>query len=242
MDEAKLKGVSSFRRKVVKLWKIAPLRVDLEPGDGRAIVPPLKIPIRREVSDQRSALEAPMYFAHLTLEQKQWLKKELQKLQEAGIIVKEDDQCEDGCVSPALFPRKPNKPGEWRLVFDSRYLNSVVYPLIVDIPDLEALRRSLGPVTASVGPATRFAKVDIVKGYWSIPVRQEDTKYLRFRLPAPFGTWKYNMAPMGFIRSGNYFVACMQNIFQDLIVEGRLLIGTDDLLILGRRRQDTCGR
>lgn len=208
------------------------LRLDLEPGDPPAEVPAMHIPLKKGVDDTS---HPRMYYPKLTTEQKEWLPEHLEKLTKAGVIVKIDDDAKDGSYSPTLLVAK-KKRGEWRLVTDNRHVNSIVREVEVDIPDLDELRASIGRINSSVGPATRYATMDIVKGYWMIPVEKDSQKYLRFKLPSPFGAFRFARATMGFKRSGNYFIAQVQRILSETIIAGRVIVGTDDIAVLGRQR------
>eukprot|EP00939_MAST-03C_sp_MAST-3C-sp1_P001527 g1527.t1 len=231
--EARCAGASPTFIETIRRW--APtwtnLRLDIEPGDPPAVVPPMKIIIKDEATTRNPS----MYYATLSTEQRNWLPGHLKGLKDAGIIVKEDGDAEDGSYSPCLFPKKPKSKNEWRLVTDSRFINSIVVPVETDIPKLSELRKRIGG-DERIGAATRFATLDIVKGYWMIPVRTDDQKYLRFRLPNPWGAWRFTRASMGFARSGNYFIQQVQRILEPIIVQRRLIVGTDDLAMLGRRR------
>lgn len=235
MVEAREAGASPrFLERIEGLrtrWKN--LRLDLEPQDPVSDIPPLEIRLKPGVE---SAKHPRMYFVTLSKAQHAWLPGYLKKMERAGVMVKESGTKPGGCYSPVLFPRKPKSTTEWRLVTDSRHLNSIVEPVVTDIPKLDDLRRRVGAIDGTTGPATCFATADIVKGYWTIAVKKEDQKFLRCKLPHPFGAWRFTRASMGFARSGNYFISQVQGILAEIIVDNRLIVGTDDLCMLGRQR------
>lgn len=235
MVEAREAGAPQrFLKKITELrTKWTNLRLDLEPQDPVSDITPLEIRLKPGVEN---ATHPRMYFVTLSKAQHAWLPGYLKKMERAGVMVKECGTKPGGCYSPVLFPRKPKSTTEWRLVTDSRHLNSIVEPVVTDIPKLDELRRRVGAIDGNVGPATCFATADIVKGYWTIAVKKEDQKFLRCRLPHPHEAWRFTRASMGFARSGNYFISQVQRVLAEIIVDNRLIVGTDDLCMLGRQR------
>ena len=115
----------------------------------------------------------------------------------------------------------PKKLGGWRFVTDFRKVNArcerVVYPL----PRIEdSLRKLKEPKF--------FSTMDLQKGFWQVPIKEEDRKYFAFST----GTMhvEYNVMPMGALNSSSTMQALMSLILRGLPPE-HVLCFLDDILV-----------
>ena len=129
-------------------------------------------------------------------------------------------------AAPVLMVRK--KLGGWRFVTDFRKLNArcerVVYPL----PRIEdSLRKLKKP--------RFFSTMDLTKGFWQIPIAQEDRKYFAFST----GTMhvEYNVMPMGALNSSATMQALMALILRGLPAE-HIICFLDDILVASATMED----
>ena len=130
-------------------------------------------------------------------------------------------------AAPFFFVKK--KDGSLRPVQDYRYLNSITkknrYPLpLVD----DLLQRLKG--------ARYFTKLDVRWGYNNIRVRQGDEWKAAFRTNR--GLFEPLVMFFGLTNSPATFQTMMNDIFADLIGDGRVCIYMDDILIFAQTKED----
>ena len=106
------------------------------------------------------------------------LKKELDSMEETGVIRKVDEPTE--WVNSLLVGEKPN--GDLRICLDPRDLNKAIKREHYQLPTFEE-------ISSRLSRAKVFTKLDANKGYWQIPLDEESTKFTTFN--TPFGRYKY---------------------------------------------------
>ena len=111
--------------------------------------------------------------------------------------------------SPLLLV--PKKDGSWRLVIDFRRLNSVTVPDRMPMPVLDE-------VLANVGGSKIFTSLDLLSGYWQVPLAESSkhltafsthNEHLQFEV-LPFGL---SNAPLTFVRLMHNVLGNMKNIY-----------------------------
>ena len=140
-------------------------------------------------------------------------KAEIEKLVELGI-------CKRGksdWSSPLLVTTKPD--GGWRVCGDYRRLNAAT-------PDDKYPVRTLQDFTAELHGKTIFSKVDLLKGYHQIPVREQDIK--KTAVVTPFGLFIFTRTPFGLKNAGQDFQRLMDEILGDVL---RVFVYIDDILV-----------
>ena len=140
-------------------------------------------------------------------------KAEIEKLVELGV-------CKRGksdWSSPLLVTTKPD--GGWRVCGDYRRLNAIT-------PDDKYPVRTLADFTAELHGKTVFSKVDLLKGYHQIPVREEDVK--KTAVVTPFGLFIFPRTPFGLKNAGQDFQRLMDEILGDV---PRVFVYIDDILV-----------
>ncbi|EFP06104.1 hypothetical protein CRE_05815 [Caenorhabditis remanei] len=122
-------------------------------------------------------------------------------------------------ISPIVLVRK--KDGTYRFTTDFRLLNAVTVkqnyqiPLISDIVDL-----------ASDG--TFFTNLDLIQGFFQIPLRKEDRPLTAFATPT--GTYQYKRMPMGLCGAPHTFQTAVRQLQKK--TKAKLFCYLDDLLIV----------
>ena len=155
-----------------------------------------------------------------------------QMQEEADKIVHE--MIADGLVSHSTSPYSapvllvPKKLGGWRFVTDFRKVNArcerVVYPL----PRIEdALRQLKEP--------RFFSSMDLQKGFWQIPIAEEDRKYFAFSTGNLHV--EYNVMPMGALNSSATMQALMALILRGLPPE-HIICFLDDILVASHTMEE----
>ena len=145
------------------------------------------------------------------------LKREIQDMLSLGIIRESNSPF----ASPIVIVKK--KDGSDRICVDYRKLNKLT------IADLEPM------ITAEdlfqrLGKSKYYSKIDLSKGYWQIPVAEEDIEKTAFITPD--GTYDFLRMPFGMKNSGATLVRGMRKILAgmnnvDSYIDD-LIIHTDD--------------
>ena len=119
--------------------------------------------------------------------------------------------------SPAFFVKKAS--GAARLVTDFRTLNKAVDGVGWPFPSSDSIRESILP------DSKVFFAIDALSGYFQLPIKKEDRKYLSFI--TPFGKYMYNRLPMGYSDASDQFL-----IASDPLVRGipRVSKSIDDII------------
>ncbi len=131
------------------------------------------------------------------------IQRELQEMQTAGII----EPSRSEWASPIVIVKK--KDGGIRLCVDYRRLNSVTPVDAYPMPRIDEIIDKLGQ-------AKYITTIDLARGYWQVPVAEEDTAKTAFS--TPWGLYQFRMMPFGLSGAP----ATFQRLMDDL------LRGTDD--------------
>ena len=124
-------------------------------------------------------------------------------------------------AAPANMVAKPGRPEDYRLTIDLRYINSCTIPIQNPMPILDdVLRYAL--------ECLYFITGDFLQGYWQIMLDENDQEYFSFI--TPFGVFTPTRLPQGSVDAPLYFQGCLQQAFQELIKEGRLIVWIDDII------------
>jgi len=123
-------------------------------------------------------------------------------------------------MSPVFFV--PKKDGKKRMVQDYQYLNSwmvknnYLLPLISDLID-------------SIGKKKVFTKMDLHWGYNNVRIKEEDEWKAAFSTPE--GSFEPTVMFFGLTNSPATFQAMMNDLVRDLVVEEKVAVFIDDVMI-----------
>ena len=140
-------------------------------------------------------------------------KAEIEKLVQLGVCKRAKSEWS----SPLLVTTKPD--GGWRVCGDFWRLNAMT-------PDDKYPVRTLQDFTAELAGKRIFSKVDLLKGYHQVPVRQEDIK--KTAVVTPFGLFTFPRTPFGLKNAGQDFQRLMDEILGDV---PRIFVYIDDILV-----------
>ena len=118
----------------------------------------------------------------MSIHARQDLKKELDAMLRIGVIA----ECSGPWAAPIIMVRK--KDGSWRLCIDYRKLNQVARTTAFPLP-------RISDILSVLHEKTYFSSLDLVKGFWQIPLdeeSQEKTGFVTF-----FGQFKFTRLPFG---------------------------------------------
>jgi len=149
-------------------------------------------------------------------EKLQAAKAEFAQMEAAGIIRRSDSPWS----SPLHMVKKPN--GEWRPCGDYRRLNAATTPSSYPVPNLLDF-------TAQLQGSRIFSKIDLIKGYYQVPMSEDDIR--KTAVITPFGLWEFCRMPFGLRNSGCTFQRMMDEILGDLPF---CFIYVDDLLVASK--------
>ena len=131
-------------------------------------------------------------------------------------------------ASPCLLV--PKEDGTLRLCTDYRRVNSVTLPDAYPIPRVDDL-------IDAVGQSLYITKIDLLKGYYQIPLTEEAQSISAF--VTPFGLYEYLVMPFGMRNSPATFQRIMNYILKDL--EG-VNVYLDDIIIFSNTWIDHLNR
>ena len=120
-------------------------------------------------------------------------------------------------ASPVVIVRK--KDGKNRFCVDYRKINANTVLDNEPIPNMEE-------IIAEVGGAKYFTKLDLSKGYWQIPVREEVREKTAF--VTPDGQYQFRVLPFGMVNAPALFTRMMRSLLHGL---PRVVHYIDDILI-----------
>lgn len=141
------------------------------------------------------------------------MKQEFQQMLDLGII----EPSNGPWASPLHVV--PKGDGSWRPCGDYRKLNTLTVPDKYCIPNLQDFTRNLHNKTI-------FSKIDLVKSYYQVPVREADIP--KTAVATPFGTYAWRRMPFGLRNSGQTFQRLL-----DIVCNGlnNTFVYIDDCLI-----------
>ena len=138
------------------------------------------------------------------------------------------DQLRKGYIRPSKSPQMSlvffvlKKDGKKRMVQDYQYLNSwtvknnYLLPLISDLID-------------SIGKKRVFTKIDLCWGYNNVRIKKEDEWKAAFLMSK--GSFEPTVMFFGLTNSPAMFQAMMNNLLRDLVVEEKVVVFIDDVMV-----------
>ena len=99
------------------------------------------------------------------------------------------------------------KDGRWRPCRDYRGLNTVTVPDCYPLPNI-------ADFSSRITGSTVFSKLDLQKGYYQVPMAEEDI--CKTGIIMPFGMFEFLRLPFGLRNAWNTFQRMMDSILGDL--------------------------
>lgn len=147
---------------------------------------------------------------------RQPLKEEIRRLEEQGIIIKEEKHTE--WVSNILIVKKKDS---FRICLDPIPLNKAIKR-----PNYQFT--TIDEILPELGKAKVFTTLDVKKGFWHQKLSESSSKLTTFW--TPFGKYRWKVLPFGISSSPDYFQMKMYEIVQGL---SGVEVLVDDLLVYG---------
>jgi hypothetical protein len=152
---------------------------------------------------------------------KEQIKEELQRMEDAGVIVKQTEPTD--WVNSMVTVIKPEKI---RVCIDPRDLNRAIkrehYPM-----------KTIEEVVAGMPEAKVFSVLDATSGYWQMKLNEESSKLCTFN--TPFGRYRFTRLPFGIKSAPEDFQKKMSQVLED--IDGAEAI-VDDILVWGKDIQE----
>ncbi len=146
-------------------------------------------------------------------------KNTFEELERLGIV----SRSQSAWASPLHMVPKPN--GTWRPCGDYCRLNAVTVPDKYPLPNPQDL-------SAHLHGSTIFSKLDLEKGYYQVPMQQDDIP--KTAIITPFGLFQFNFMPFGLKNAAQTFQRLMDTLFRSFPF---LFSYLDDLLIFSPTRE-----
>ena len=126
--------------------------------------------------------------------------------------------------SPWSAPIVPirKKDGSIRLCVDYRQLNQITKPDRFPMPNVT-------DVIASLGGVQYFTSLDLVRGYYQMPIEENSKEYTAFSTPRSH--WQFKRLPFGLKNSPAAFQREMQSILKEFPWK-KVLVYIDDILVM----------
>ena len=137
------------------------------------------------------------------------------EMEAAGMV----EDSESSWSSQVVLVKK--KDGTKRMAIDYRRLNASTIPITEPIPLPEVM-------FAHLRGARIFSKMDLLKGFWQIPVKEGSRPYLAFA--TPLGLKQPTRMPFGIRNAPAVFQREMQRVLKDRLYKG-VMVYIDDILI-----------
>ena len=145
------------------------------------------------------------------------LKNELDDMERSGVITKVHEPTP--WVNSIVINEKQS--GKLRVCTDPRDLNKAVKREHYQLPTQEE-------ITACLAGAKYFSHLDVKSGFWQIPEDEESSLLTTFN--TPFGRYRFNVVPFGFVFAQEVFHRTASELFAD--VPG-CETDIDDILVWG---------
>uniref|UniRef100_H3H8H0 Reverse transcriptase n=1 Tax=Phytophthora ramorum TaxID=164328 RepID=H3H8H0_PHYRM len=179
--------------------------------DPPALVELLKVTL---TDDAVSFCCKPRKYAPL---QSAFLREYTAELEKRGFIRK-NNAAKWACA--AVPVRKPGSQTEFRITIDYRPVNKVTVPIAGAMPNLAV-------VSSSVRGARCFAKFDMIKGFWQLPLDVDSQELMSFMTEDTVYT---PTRPQGAVDSAIHFQMQMQDAMAPML-QRNALVWVDDVII-----------
>ena len=149
----------------------------------------------------------------INLEKSKLIEKEVEHMLAAGIIQKSTSEW----ASPCVIVPKPD--GNIRFCTDYRKVNAITKTDAYPIPRID-------DCIDKVGKAKYITKIDLLKGYWCVPLTERAREISAFVTPSGF--YEYNVLPFGMKNAPGTFQRMIDKVIKGLNNTGAYI---DDLLV-----------
>src|SRR5215216_4706688 len=148
------------------------------------------------------AIPIKQRFYRTSYQNQQFIKQEIQRLFNAGLIQPSKSQW----TSPVVVVEKKN--GKKRLCVDYRKLNSVTKRDNYPLPRIDDMLDTLNG-------SQWFSSLDLSSGFWQVEMEEKDRETTTFT--TRFGTFEFNVMPFGLCNAPATFQRLMDTVLRDVL-------------------------
>ena len=152
--------------------------------------------------DTGSAVPIKQIFYRTSYQNQQFIKEEIQRLLESGLIVPSKSQW----TSPVVVVEKKN--GKKRLCVDYRKLNKVTKRDNYPLPRIDDMLETLSG-------CQWFSSLDLASGFWQVELDPKDREKSTFI--TRFGTYEFTVMPFGLCNAPATFQRLMDTVLRDIL-------------------------
>ncbi|XP_076062441.1 uncharacterized protein LOC143037773 [Oratosquilla oratoria] len=182
-------------------------------NDQKDNFPELQSGLYAKVDNSTILYDPSTKLGHLSNDQKEYVREEVQRLQEVGIV----EPSSSPWASPVVLVPKPD--GSMRLCIDYRKLNAVTEPDSYPLPRID-------DVIDEVGRAQWVTKLDLLQGYYQVRLSERSRAISAFITPE--GLYQFTVLPFG-LRNAPATFQRLMNIVTAGLVGVRCYL--DDLVV-----------
>ena len=165
--------------------------------------------------DTGDATPIKQRFYRTSYQNQQFIKEEIQRLLEAGLIVPSNSQW----ASPVVVVEKKN--GKKRLCVDYRKLNKATKKDCYPLPRIDDMLETLSG-------AQWFSSLDLASGFWQVELDLKDREKSTFI--TRFGTYEFAVMPFGLCNAPATFQRLMDTVLRDILWQ-YVVVYIDDINI-----------
>ncbi|XP_076069754.1 uncharacterized protein LOC143041630 [Oratosquilla oratoria] len=151
-------------------------------NDQKDNFPELQSGLYAKVDNSTILYDPSTKLGHVSNDQKEYVREEVQRLQEVGIV----EPSSSPWASPVVLVPKPD--GSMRLCIDYRKLNAVTEPDSYPLPRID-------DVIDEVGRAQWVTKLDLLQGYYQVRLSERSRAISAFITPE--GLYQFTVLPFG---------------------------------------------
>lgn len=164
---------------------------------------------------------------HGNKEEKAAVNEEIKSLLTKGVIV--ESQHEDGEFISGIFARQKTD-GSYRVILNLKEFNKQTEHKKFK---METLKTALSLISNGCW----MASIDLVSAYYSVPIAEEDRKYLKFEWDGTL--MEYTCLPNGLSQGPRFFTKLTKPIYSYLHSQGHISTGyLDDSLLVGQNKEE----
>ena len=166
----------------------------------------------------------------LPLKHTEWVQRELEILEKAGVIVRSVSSWASPIV---VVPKRTalREPPKWRLCVNYRALNSLLSPVkkafskAKGIPTLVPLPK-IDKIYARLKGSKIYSTFDMRSGYYHMVLSEKSRPKSAF--VSPFGKWEFKRCPFGLAQASAYFQRLVNEVLSELTFSFSYV---DDILV-----------
>ena len=145
-----------------------------------------------------------------------WLHEHMANLETAGTVLRKPQ-----AIYASVLMVIPKGSNSYRMITDYRAVNDSIEPAVMPMPNLE-------DKTSLFAGATAWCTLDMLQGYWQVPLSEGAQEM--FTMVTPEGLFTTRRVPSGALNAIGYFQATMGDVLEKYINKISLL-WVDDIVI-----------